>query len=117
LGFAEQVVGESPKLGDHKYVENSHPNKENNSLVRSGLSREIKSDQLRDKENCHPGDQFEPGHTRRESAVGRHNKHQQNGLGGGRVAFHLSPALGEDEGFAHRLKQVVRGQQESQVDG
>ena len=109
LGRVE-VGGKRPELRDDHQIEDAHPQEIGDADVQAGAERQQEQGDVRDEEHRHPLHELHAVHAGGEGTVGRHEKQQQQGLSGRRVALDLRAALAEDEDLAGGLEQVIRGQ-------
>ncbi|MGI9039417.1 MAG: hypothetical protein ACR2GQ_11210 [Gemmatimonadota bacterium] len=57
-----------------------------------------------------------PRQAARETGVERYDAQQDDGLDRGRVALHFGASLADDQGFADRLDEVVRREDEEDIE-
>jgi hypothetical protein len=109
------VVGERPELGDDHQVEDADPDEEDDCQRDLHLGERIEEEQTRQEEHRDEVDQPHPRELRDQPAVQRHHERQQHHLGGGHIRLQLGRSFPQDERLPHRLQDVVRHQDQEDV--
>lgn len=115
LSLGIDVVGEGPHLADHKDVEDPHPDVEDHSFARAAHTEQVEQRKVNDEEKQQAQEQPDAHHLRAHVPVKRHQDHQQRRLARAGIGFDVRAALRKNQGFANSLQQVVREEQEKDV--
>jgi hypothetical protein len=112
-----RLSGEAPELRHRNGVENPDPQKERDAQCDTACPQSPKHPEVHREEQRHEGDECDAAHPLRKPSVETRHEDEEDRLTDRCVALHLGATAEQDERFARDLQQVVRGQEQEDVEG
>ena len=115
LRVCVHVRREAPELSHGHDVEDPDPQEEGQAYAVAARPKEGEHQEVRREEHRHDADETGASDPRRKPSVGHRDEDQQERLTGRGVTFHLGAAGQQNEGLASHLQQVVRREQQEDI--